>query len=53
MRDSCAPENERVRKCLKTWRDEREELVTRASEQRGEDHGGWPDKFVPNCHKPF
>jgi hypothetical protein len=35
-RDSCDPENERVRKSLKTRRDECEKLVTRASEQRGE-----------------
>jgi hypothetical protein len=40
-RDRCDTENERVRKCLKTRRDECEELVTRASEQRGEEeHGG-------------
>jgi hypothetical protein len=36
-RDSCDPENERVRKSLKTRRDECEELVTRASEQREEE----------------
>jgi len=40
-RDSCDPKNERVRKCLKTRREECEELVTRANEQRGEvDRGG-------------
>ena len=39
-RDSCDPRNERVRKCLKTRRDECEELVTRASEQRGEEERG-------------
>jgi hypothetical protein len=36
-RDSCDPENERVRKSLKTRRDEWESLVIRASEQRGEE----------------
>jgi hypothetical protein len=41
MRDSCDPKNERVRKRLKTRRDEYEKLVTRAGEQRGEeDRGG-------------
>jgi hypothetical protein len=40
-RDSCDPKNERVRKSLKTRKDECEKLVTRASEQRGEeDRGG-------------
>ena len=40
-RDSCDPKNERVRKSLKTRRDECEKLVTRASERRGEeDRGG-------------
>ena len=39
-RDSCDPKNERVRKSLKTRRDECENLVTRASEQRGEGDRG-------------
>jgi hypothetical protein len=42
-RDRCDTENERVRKSLKTRRDEWKELVTRASEQReAEDCGGDP-----------
>jgi hypothetical protein len=39
-RDRCDPENERVCKSLKTWRDECEELVGRANERRGAEDGG-------------
>jgi hypothetical protein len=38
--DSCDPRNERVRKCLKTRRDECEELLSIAGEQRGEENRG-------------
>ena len=42
-RDRCDSGNERARKCLKIRRDECEELVARASEQREEKkRGGGP-----------
>src|SRR6266481_9767658 len=49
-RDSCDPKNERVRKRLKTGRDECEELVARASEQRKEeeDRGGVGTSLCPS-----